>query len=242
MNSMSPADHRDVPEVATRIAERLSSSFGGKLFGVLLYGSSQWSPEFWDLDIVVILKAGVLELEALQILRNIQKEFEEHALDLQLLYLTEIVNPNTFSLDVHGAFFSKILERAMVLRGNNPFIGLVPNREIFLISLVTRIQRYIFQARQEYIGGGRYNKDRNPEYHKKHVMRAMFDVLLMTNKWIETGEIISLFTRTFPHSLTRTELAILSSGSDKIEDHMILYEKVYAVAMQEIQRLLKGRI
>lgn len=238
MKSMSPTDQHKVPLIATQIAEKLKASFKENVVGVLLYGSSQWGQKYWDLDIIIILKVNDFKLKDLEILKQVQKEFNKHALDLQLVYQSEIVESETFSLDAHGAFFSQILKRALVLDGENPFVDMTPPRRIFLISIIARVQRYIFQARQEYIGGERYNKDQNPEYHKKHVLRMMFDVLLMSYEWIETDRVLSLFTEEFPTALSVSEINILSLESDSIENYMILYEKVYQIALGEISRLL----
>lgn len=239
MDSMSPTDQRGAPPVAIEIAKKLKESFESNLIGVLLYGSSQWSQVYWDLDILVILKENSLDLNDLKILKQVQTDFKEHTLDLQLVYQSEITEPDAFSLDSHGAFFSQILKRSLVLSGSNPFADIFPTRKLFLISLITRIQRYVYQARQEYIGGGRYNKDKNPEYHRKHILRVMFDVLLMSNEWIETKQILPTFIETFPDVLTELEIGILSLESDTITNYMILYEKVYKVAWEEGLRLLK---
>lgn len=239
MNSMSPVDQSEVPLVAVEISKKATSFFKGNLVGVLLYGSSRENSEYWDLDIMIILESNDLKLTNLEVLKQVQRDFSNHTLDLQLVYRDEIKNPNTFSLDAHGAFFSQILKRAIVLSGENPFTHTLVDKKIFIISIVTRIQRYVFQARQEYIGNGRHNKDKNPSYHRKHVLRVMFDILFMNNQWIETQEIVPLFIKTFPSLLNTFELAMLDSGSDSVDDYMILYEKLYSLALEESAKLLE---
>jgi hypothetical protein len=227
------------PAVADQIKNALVEKFADNLSAVLLYGSSQWGNEYWDLDIMIILKQNDFKLTDLNLLRNAVEEFSDQSLDLQVLYLSEIKSPDTFSLDAHGAFFSRILSRAVELYGENPFKSdsFVPKKEVLLISLLTRIQRYVFHARQEYILSGRYNKDKNPKYHQKHVIRAMFDVLLMSREWLETEEVIKLFAEQFPNTLDAADWEALGSGADEVQNYMVLYEKVYAEATKEIERL-----
>lgn len=226
------------PPIAKEIKDKLVDTFGNNLLTVLLYGSSQWKTDYWDLDVLVVLKQNDFKLTDLNALKIVAHEFKGQSLDLQLMYESEVNSPDTFSLDAHGAFFSRIVSRATVLYGTNPFKGFVPLRKVLLISLITRIQRYVFHARQEYILGGRYNKDRNPKYHQKHVIRSMFDVLLMSREWLETGEVKDLFIKHFPHALSSADWLALESGGDDIADYMVLYEKVYATAVEEAARLI----
>lgn len=235
---MSPTAVR-IPAIALEITRQLREKFQNNLYAVLLYGSSQHREKYWDLDILVILKRNYLTSSDFDILQEIAREYSSQSLDLQALYLSELKNPDVFALDAHGAFFSRILQRASLLYGTNPFSRTYePARKVFLISLITRIQRYVFHARQEYILGGRHNKDRNPKYHQKHVIRSMFDVLLMSREWLEPEEVHQLFESKFPGIISADEWDILESQSDDIEDYLLLYEKVYSVALIEVEQLL----
>lgn len=234
---MNPISLKNPPRVAGEIKNKLAKKFKKNLAAVLLYGSSQWGNEYWDMDILVILKQNDFKLTDLNLFKEIAEEFKDQSLDLQVLYESEIKSPDIFSLDAHGAFFSRILSRAVVLHGINPFQDFLPSRKVLLISLLTRIQRYVFHARQEYVLAGRYNKDRNPKYHQKHVTRAMFDVLLMSREWLETIETKLLFAEQFPYALNAADWESLESGTDDVRDYMILYEKVYATAVEEFERL-----
>lgn len=238
MDSMSPTAAK-VPSVAQEITSKLVNDFKDNLVTVLLYGSSRYSEEYWDLDILVILRKNQLSISDALIFKNIAEKYSNHSLDLQFVYLDEIRDPDIFSLDAHGAFFSRIVKHAVILYGENPFErAYEASQKIFLVSIIVRIQRYVFHARQEYILGGRHNKDRNPRYHRKHVIRTMFDVLLMSREWLEPEEVKELFSRQFPDCLNALEWGILDSQSDDINDYILLYEKIYAVAHKEVRRCL----
>src|SRR3989344_857558 len=161
-------DEIKIPEVALKIRDLVVEKFRPNLTSVLLYGSSKSGGDFWDIDFLIILKKNRLKLDDLNQFKEIAKKFTDLTLDLQFMYEKEVKSPDTFSLDAHGAFFTKILKRATSLYGSNPFLDFEPTRRQLLVSLVTRIQRYLFHARQDYIIGGRHNKDRNPKYHQKH--------------------------------------------------------------------------
>jgi len=102
------------------------------------------------------------------------------------------------------------------------------------VSLVTRIQRYLFHARQEYILGSRYNKDRNPKYHQKYVIRSMFDLLMINHEWLDNNKIKELIQDKHPNIFTNEDWRVLESGDDNIKDYILLYEKVYNLALDEI--------
>lgn len=171
-----------IPEVAFKIKDSIVNKLESNLDSILLYGSSKLGGDFWDIDFLIILKENKFDFTEMNLLKQIAQEFKDITLDLQFMYGKEIKSPNIFSLDAHGAFFTRILKRATLLYGSNPFLDFEPTRKQLLISLVTRIQRYLFHARQEYILGGRHNKDRNPKYHQKHVIRSMFDLLMMNQE------------------------------------------------------------
>lgn len=225
-----------IPEIALRIKDLIVNKLESNLDSILLYGSSKLGGDFWDIDFLVILKENKFDFTELNLLKEIAQKFEGITLDLQFVYRKEIKSPNIFSLDAHGAFFTRILKRATVLYGSNPFLDFEPTRNQLLISLVTRIQRYLFHARQEYILGGRHNKDRNPKYHPKHVIRSMFDLLMMNKEWLENSEVKDLMNFKYPRVFTNEDWKTLTSESDDIKDYILLYEKIYNLALDEIYK------
>lgn len=222
-----------IPKIASDIKDLILTKIGSNVSSVLLYGSSKAGQNYWDVDILVILKENKFNKDILNTLTEIAKEFNEQTLDLQFVYEKEIKSPDLISLDAHGAFFSRILKRAVSLYGVNPFLEYEPSRRQLVVSLVTRIQRYLFHARQEYILGGRHNKDRNSLYHKKHVLRSMFDLLLIHKEWLENDEVMELFVKKYPNVFTIDDWDILGSNSDNVDDYVLLYEKVYNLALIE---------
>jgi hypothetical protein len=223
-----------IPEVAFKIKDSIVNKLESNLDSILLYGSSRLSGDFWDIDFLIILKENKFYFTELNLLKKIAQEFKGITLDLQFMYEKEIKSPNIFSLDAHGAFFTRILKRATPLYGLNPFSNFEPSKKQLLVSLVVRIQRYLFHARQEFILGGRHNKDRNPKYHQKHVIRSMFDLLMMNQEWLENDEVKDLINSKYPKVFTNEDWKMLSSESDDIKDYVLLYEKVYNLALDEV--------
>lgn len=234
---MKKTSNIETPEIAVKIKNSIVKKLKKNLSSILLYGSSKQKKDFWDIDFLVILKDNHFKLNDLNELKKIAKEFSGFTLDLQFVYIKELKSPNVFSLDAHGAFFSRILKRATVLYGDNPFLDFEPSRKQLLVSLVTRIQRYLFHARQEYILGGRHNKDRNPLFHQKYVIRSMFDLLMMNKEWLENYEVKILIQRKYPNVFSEKDWEILLSNSDNIEHYILLYEKVYDLALKEAYKI-----
>ncbi|MBL4644266.1 MAG: hypothetical protein JKX80_00180 [Candidatus Pacebacteria bacterium] len=222
------------PKIVDEVALKLISQFEKNLTSVLLYGSSQKQKQFWDLDIVVILKSKNSLVPDLSFLKKIVAQFSEHTLDLQILYSEEMSSSDTFSLDAHGAFFSEILAKSTVLYGENPFVQFKRAEDLVTISLLNRIQRYVFQARQEYIGTERYVKDKNPKYHSKHLRRMLLDLMLILGPCDNTKQAEVLFKQRFPE----VQLGDIDASSDDITDHIELYEQIYSVALNAVNCLL----
>ncbi len=235
-----------IPTIAEEISREIVTLFGARLDAVLLYGSSRVNETFWDLDMVVLIKEKTSPLDDLSDLQTIQQKYSEQTLDLQLFYPEESSFPDLFSLDAHGAFFIHILAEATPLYGKNPFAKDAPREDVVITSLINRIQRYVFQARQEYLGGGRHNKDRNPEYHAKHIERVMLDLLLLIGEDLSkitanTSDISKVFRRCFPDVLNEEDWRILTERTpDDIAIFMALYEKIYTVALFSAQSMLPG--
>ena len=231
------------PRIAETIARDIRKAFGDSLESVLLYGSARTGGSYWDLDMLVVLAQKDDPVTDLERLRAIRSDYTEQTLDLQLFYEDEVAHPELFSLDAHGAFFTSILAQATVLYGTNPFIrDEKPTEEQVITSLLTRIQRYIFQARQEYIGIGRHNKDKNPDYHRKHVLRTIVDLMLMHGVQGSVEECVRACKKTHPLLFTREQWKLLRSGSESIEVFMPLYERVYDTAIATATSMVPGTL
>ncbi len=226
------------PPIVDDITEAIINRLGNNVLSVLLYGSSQARDEFFDLDLLVILKKKEDVIGDLTFLQSVVGGHPEYTLDLQIMYADEVSSADMFSLDAHGAFFSDILRDAAVLYGENPFAHLTPSHTAHTISLIDRIQRYVFQARQEYIGLGRYVKDRNPNYHRKHIARAIYDCMLMLGPCESPKQALVSFREQFPHVIDETGWKQLQSTSDEEFDYLRFYESIYTVALETARLLL----
>ncbi len=227
-----------IPDVAYAIRDDLVRVFGSRLQAVLLYGSALLHNAYWDLDLVALLAATTDRVRDLAELKRIHAAYAAQTLDLQLFYPDEIDSPDLFSLDAHGAFFWSVLARAHVLYGVNPCAGGVPHEERVVASLVQRIQRYVFQARQEYLDGARHTKDRNPDYHTKHVRRCMYDLLLMVDPVADRAGFEEAFHARFPETLTERDRTVLRAGGGTLEDLAGLYEAIYETAVRTAKTMV----
>ena len=222
----------EVPQIALGIRDDIVASYKDELVSVLLYGSSLKHDVYWDLDMLILLKTKRSPIDDLKTLKDIQTKYADQTLDLQLFYVDETTSPNLFSLDAHGAFFVSILATAKTLHGDNPFAYYRADEELIAISLLNRIQRYIFQARQEYIGNERYIKDKNPQYHAKHVRRCMLDLLLLAGVRTNNEFVDDHVLQRFPMAFSSSDLKMLTSNSDSVADFMVLYEKIYEESLR----------
>jgi hypothetical protein len=220
------------PDVTKNITKKLQEHFDDNLHSVLLYGSSLLYKNYWDLDLMILLKEKKHPKKDLVFLKKIFKNHKGAVLDLQLFYLKEVENPDLFSLDAHGAFFSSILAKANVLFGENPFVLHAPSSQIITVSLINRIQRYIFQARQEYLGIVRHNKDRNPKYHQKHLLRTIFDLMLLFEPCKDADEAEVLFYIRYPNAFSTQQKTLIETSKGDISDFIEMYEIVYDIALE----------
>lgn len=231
-------EKKNYPKVVDSIKEKIISHFNENLSCILLYGSSRLKKEFWDLDILIILKEKKNSLPDLLFLRNITTLFKDQTLDMQLFYLKELESADSFSLDAHGAFFSQILKNSIVLFGKNPFLDFKPSDHLVTISLLNRIQRYVFQARQECFKKRKPNKDHNPRYHQKHARRIIIDLLMMREDYENISDARSIFERYFPETFSNKDWMLLDSVSDDVTEYIGLYEKIYDLALASSQLLV----
>lgn len=215
-------------DILKKTVKFLKEHLGENIFSVLLYGSALYSPNNVDLDILVILKRKKNPLEDLLVLKQLKNEIKKENFDLQLVYLEEISNPKLFSLDIHGSFFIEILKKAYPLIGKNPFLELEAEIADVQTSVVKRIQNYIFRERQEFIGIGRYTKDKNPSYHAKKIARILDDILIFDEEFKNHQSGLEKFLEKYPNFFTKQELKILKDKSPhKLEDYVPIYEKLY---------------
>ncbi|MBX2866665.1 hypothetical protein KTR10_01765 [Candidatus Kaiserbacteria bacterium] len=222
------------PMIAKTIAGEIVRMFRKEHLSILLYGSSLNSDSFWDLDILVIKKEKQNVAEDLRLLREVVEIFSEHELDLQLFYSDEIGSADLFSLDAHGAFFSYVLADAITLHGENPFTEFRPSEQLVTTSLLNRIQRYIFQYRREAMGIGRHVRDKNPQYHQKHVRRVLMDLMLFFGPCSNTQEAEEKFRVRFPHVFSDTQWTWLEKEDavDSAETYIDFYETLYQLALK----------
>jgi len=221
-------------KIIKKITQFLKKHFSRNMLSVLLYGSAVHSGKNVDLDVLVILKKKNSPLKDLSLLKELREQIKEENLDLQLCYGEEIDNPKLFSLDIHGSFFIEILKRAVPLIGENPFLNLSIEIEDKQTSVVKRIQNYIFRARQELIGIGRYTKDKNPFYHQKKILRIVDDLLIFDDRFENHSSSLDKFLETYPGLLTQKEIGYLRKQTPvNLEDYLPIYEKIYSLIIKK---------
>ena len=234
-------EKKSIPPIAKEIGEKIIEKFESNLNTILLYGSSMVDEKYWDLDIFVLLKEKNTQKKDIKDLKKIREIFKNQNLDLQLFYEEESIYPDLFSLDAHGPFFIQVLENATSLFGENPFTSQKVSDEKYIISLLNRIQRYIYQARHEFLDNGRYINDKNPNYHLKHVLRTMEDALLIKGVKVDVKDVINRFESEFPKVLDNNDRGILASRGDDLADYLPIYEKVYKEVIKYTHNLIPGK-
>jgi len=224
-------------KIIKKITQFLEKHFSGNILSALLYGSFIHAKKNIDIDILVILKKKDNPLRDLKLLKNLRKQIKEENLDLQLCYEEEIDNPKLFSLDIHGSFFIEILKRAIPLIGENPFLNLPPEVEDKQISVIKRIQNYVFRARQEVIGIGRYTKDKNPFYHRKKILRIIDDLLIFDEIFENHFSGFGKFLEKYPNLLNQREITFLKKEVPvdpvDLEKYLPIYEKIYSLIIKK---------
>jgi esterase/lipase len=219
--------------IIKKITQFLKRHFLENILSVLLYESAVHSKENVDLDVLVILKKKNNPPNDLVLLKKLRRQIKEENLDLQLCYEEEVDNPKLFSLDIHGSFFIEILKKAIPLIGKNPFLNLSVEIEDKQISVVKRVQNYIFRARQEFIGIGRYTKDKNPFYHQKKILRIIDDLLIFDDNFENHSSSFDKFLEKYPGLLSQKEIACLKKKTSvNLENYLPIYEKIYSLILK----------
>lgn len=217
---------------AENIAHAIIKLFGNRLDCILQYGSTLQDKEPFDLDMLIVLHDKNSMDTDRENLRLIVQQHNTITLDLQLMYADEIDSPEYFSLDAHGAFFVHILKSAKTLYGTNPFLKRNPTERAEKMSLAQRIQRYLFQARHEFIHESRSVKDKNPNYHRKHVHRTLVDLILLIEGNYNDDNIIERLSK---HA-TNDEYVIIEnaliSDTVSIDSYIAAYEVLYSIALK----------
>jgi len=209
--------------------------FFSNLFSLLQYGSSIIKgSKNTDYDFLVILENKINPEKDLQILKDFNFHSPNKKIDLQLVYKEEITNPNYFSLDAHGSFFTEILKRAKVLYGPNPFEDM--SGENYNVSILSRIQNYIFRARQEMMGVFVERKDSNEMYHQKKIKNIMNDIFIYKGEEIEENfdKCLLKFQNKFK-IFNKSEIdRLYKISTNDISNYINYYEKLYSFAIKSI--------
>ncbi len=215
------------------LTKGIASIFKNNLSSILLYGSNlDQYRKTNDIDMIIILKIKKSSLEDLKKIREILCGIEKD-IDLQLLYEKELTDGNTFSLDTHGQFIVEELKNAIPLYGENPFVLLFPSAQICQLSIVQKLQYYIFRARQELLGYNFSTKDQSKDFHRKKIKMAMLDLLLAKQITLKTTEnIFKVFIQNYPKTITDNFHLLLKERAPlEIEGALPIYEALYDEAL-----------
>jgi predicted nucleotidyltransferase len=218
---------------------QIVSKFKDNLRSVLLYGSAaRGAGKTNDLDMVMVLKTKNSSLKDLQIIKEILHDGENNV-DLQLLYQKELTNGNTFSLDTHGAFVIEELKNAIPLYGDNPFRLLYPSSQMYQLSVVQKLQYYVFRARQACMGYNFSTKDQSEDFHRKKIRMAMLDLLIAKNISVEKSDtIFEVFIKHYPGIITKTFHTLFTRKTPlEINEALPLYEALYDEALSWTNRI-----
>lgn len=223
------------------LTQHFVDAYGNNLRSVLFYGSSVMGAGH-DLDILIILKTKSNANEVTEKLSRIKNQYSKHRLDLQLVYENELREANLFSLDAHGTFIIPVLRKAQVLFGDNPFKNLYPDEANLASDILQKIQYYIFKARRTAIGYTNSYTDTNPDIHRKKILKIIYDINLAELGATDYFKTLSLFQKRHPHVLDAKDFAILRKRSVlRIKDALMIYEKLYSLALALIPPLIETR-
>lgn len=230
--------NRSDQDTAKIFAEEIVSALGLNVHAVLLYGSTV-DGYGYDIDLLVILDQKQDVLGDTQKLRAIRENYSDVKLDLQLLYLEELVPENSFSLDAHGAFIVSVLKSAITLFGTNPFLAMEPDALCVASDALQKIQYYIFRARQAAFGCGVLHKDTNPDLHRKKLKKIMQDILLANGMSVKSDEIEKKFFALHTTVFNQQEMDLFTSDQSlEILEALPLYERLYHFALGYIPTIL----
>lgn len=221
--------------IYSEVVNGLLNSFGQRLCSVLLYGSRarQTNSEHSDADIVIVLsREHGKENSDIASLKEVLSPQSNLRPDTQLIYEDELIDTRWLSLDTHGSFIALELQKASILYGNNPFEFLQPSREEIIMSVVRKLQYYVFRLRQLSFGKEFHSKDAPIiDFHRKKIQMAVTDLSYIMPESPE--EILDDRSRTQFES----EHPLSVSSSLKIMEE--LYEKAREVA--KVYKPLRAR-
>lgn len=226
------------------LLEDTKKTFGDSLSAVLQYGSSIIEGKAAeDLDIIIVLANSDDHVADLSSLESLLARNKSLKLDMQLLYAEEVFSAEYFSIDNHGNFFLEVIKRAKVLYGENPVAGLQLDTSLKRSTLFNQIQHYVFRARQEFIGLGRYSKDQNRDFHRKKIKHILGHILMLKDDYIPSDEkLLEVFVETYPGRLGEDQVALIKGNSPiEINIAMGIYEALYALTL-ELTRTLKDKL
>jgi len=227
---------KKVEDEINTLVSKIILGFKSNLLSILLYGSNiKKVSKKNDIDLIIILKEKNSSSKDLRILRRVLQTRKDFV-DLQLLYEKELINGDTFSLDTHGQFIIEELKKAIPLYGDNPFVGFFLSISLIQLSIMHKLQYYVFRARQEYLGYGFSTKDKSKDFHRKKIIMAMLDLLLAKQITInDQKNILKIFIKNFPGVIKDEFYSLLNEKKLlDIEEAMPIYEVLYDKALSII--------
>lgn len=164
----------------------LNKSFGRRLVGIIGYGSFFVKPETaQDIDIII-----VLDKKNKRDLQKIRKSYE-HSLSpikiqSQIIYKDKILsNGNFYSINTCGPFFIEVIRKdGVVIYGKNIFTKIKNQKTIlYKISILQKIQQYIYQLKNFYLNSNRISNKKEIEHFILKKMKCLLvDIGLFSNQ------------------------------------------------------------
>ncbi len=193
------------------LAKNIQASTSSRFVGLLMYGSRSngKNSDSSDFDLVLILTKE--EVNDMSIINKYKKE--DMKLDFQLLYLDEIPKSGNFiSLDSSGSFTYFNLKNAITVLGSNPWeLVEKPDNKQLEISILAKIQYYIYRLRQFTLNQSKNNTDLL--YFTKRLLLVIRMVMLFNGTWyLDADDALNDFKEAFPECFTDEDIEKLKSA------------------------------
>jgi hypothetical protein len=209
------------------VAQRLAESVGDDLRSVLLFGSAAHG-EGHDLDTVIVLRDDADFAAVLPTVRTAIASFN-WPIDAHVVRESEAVR-RPFSLNTQGTYFLPILQGAVVLHGDNPYLSVTVTPEELTADALRKVQHYVFRARQAAVGCNRTEKP-DADRWIKFLRKCSYDILAACGDRPSFREAPRVFSRRWPEVIAPDALAGLEDSSDVTLERVLPFlERLYAAA------------
>lgn len=222
---------------ASKYGLEIKRKFGKRLDSVLLYGSKTLGndKEKSDFDIALVLKTK--SDEDVELIKSLNNEWARF--DLNILYLDDLfTNADVFSWDSSGPLFYYVLRDSSSIIGKNPFDSMTPpTKEILDISILAKMQYYVFKIRRATFQSKSEQKN---DYFLRRIPPIMRMLILLKDQWYEDeGDAIKNFEQFYSDYFSSEELnnlkKILNEETCSVEQLYVYYNRFYSICVQHLK-------